>query len=64
MDGYAIYPCTTGWRSQLSASPAGLVNGLPVGMQIVGPPGSDPKILRLAEAFCDTFPLTGKPQIG
>ena len=31
--------------------PCGLVDGLPVGLQIVGPPGSDALILRAARAF-------------
>ena len=31
--------------------PCGLVDGLPVGLQIVGPPGSDALVLRAAQAF-------------
>ena len=35
-------------RSRRSACPAGEVDGLPVGLQIVGPPGSDEMLIALA----------------
>jgi aspartyl-tRNA(Asn)/glutamyl-tRNA(Gln) amidotransferase subunit A len=43
--------------------PCGFVDGLPVGLQIVGFPGSDPKVLRLAHAFCQAFPRSERPPV-
>ncbi len=39
--------------------PCGLVDGLPVGLQIVGPPGSDALVLRAAQAFHAAAPPLG-----
>jgi aspartyl-tRNA(Asn)/glutamyl-tRNA(Gln) amidotransferase subunit A len=45
--------------------PAGLSQGLPVGMQIMGPAFSEEVILNFAFAFEQTNPLKGlKPDIG
>ncbi len=44
--------------------PCGFVNGLPVGLQIVGFPGTDAKVLRLAQAFCRAFPRDERPPVG
>jgi Asp-tRNA(Asn)/Glu-tRNA(Gln) amidotransferase A subunit family amidase len=41
--------------------PCGFVDGLPVGLQIVGPPGSDARILRAANAFQKAFPRDERP---
>jgi aspartyl-tRNA(Asn)/glutamyl-tRNA(Gln) amidotransferase subunit A len=38
--------------------PCGFVDGLPVGLQIVGLPGSEDKLLRVANAFQVAFPHT------
>jgi Asp-tRNA(Asn)/Glu-tRNA(Gln) amidotransferase A subunit family amidase len=43
--------------------PCGFVDGLPVGLQIVGFPGSDPKILRLAQAFLEAYPRHEHPPV-
>ena len=43
--------------------PAGFVDGLPVGLQIVGPPGAEAKILRLAQAFLTAFPRPERPPV-
>jgi len=43
--------------------PAGFVNGLPVGLQFVGWPGDDSRLLRLAEAFLRAFPRREKPPV-
>jgi aspartyl-tRNA(Asn)/glutamyl-tRNA(Gln) amidotransferase subunit A len=41
--------------------PCGFVDGLPVGLQIVGPPSSEDKIFRVALAFQRAFPQDGHP---
>lgn len=43
--------------------PAGFVNGLPIGLQVVGPPRSEDKILRLAQAFRKAFPRPERPKV-
>ena len=43
--------------------PCGFVDGLPVGLQIVGPPGSDARIMRLAAAFQRAFPRDERPTV-
>lgn len=43
--------------------PIGFHNGLPVGLQIVGKPDSEPRMLALAEAYLAKFPQTAKPRI-
>jgi aspartyl-tRNA(Asn)/glutamyl-tRNA(Gln) amidotransferase subunit A len=61
---YAVY---TGQFNQLkfpaTSVPCGFVDGLPVGLQIVGFPGTDAKVLRLAQAFCEAFPQSRRPPI-
>ena len=44
--------------------PCGFVDSLPVGLQIVGFPGSDAKILRPAQAFLEAFPREERPPVG
>jgi amidase/aspartyl-tRNA(Asn)/glutamyl-tRNA(Gln) amidotransferase subunit A len=41
--------------------PVGFVDGLPVGMQVVGWPGDDDKVLRAAHAFLDASPREEHP---
>jgi Asp-tRNA(Asn)/Glu-tRNA(Gln) amidotransferase A subunit family amidase len=36
--------------------PCGFVDGLPVGMQIMAPPGDEATVLRLAKAFAEMRP--------
>jgi Asp-tRNA(Asn)/Glu-tRNA(Gln) amidotransferase A subunit family amidase len=44
--------------------PAGFVDGLPVGLQLVGWPGSEDKILRAAHSFLAAFPRVERPPTG
>ena len=41
--------------------PCGFVDGLPVGLQIVGPPSSEDRIFRAGRAFQNAFPQDGRP---
>ena len=42
--------------------PCGFVDGLPVGMQIVGKPGSEKKMFQVAQAFQKAFPQDARPE--
>lgn len=59
------YTCETfmfNWIALPAISvPIGLIDGMPVGMQIVGPPDSEPAMLRLAHAFLAANPYIGQP---
>ncbi|MFE2985664.1 amidase [Streptomyces sp. NPDC055092] len=44
--------------------PCGFVEGMPVGLQIVGPPNSEDRIFRLADAYQRAFPVTARPPVG
>jgi aspartyl-tRNA(Asn)/glutamyl-tRNA(Gln) amidotransferase subunit A len=43
--------------------PCGFIQGLPVGLQIAGPPGSEGRIFRAARAFQAAFPRTERPAV-
>jgi aspartyl-tRNA(Asn)/glutamyl-tRNA(Gln) amidotransferase subunit A len=43
--------------------PAGFIDGLPIGLQIVGPPRSEAKIFRVAHAFLKAFPRPEHPKV-
>ena len=61
---YTAYCGLFNWLKFPSVSvPCGFVDGLPVGLQIVGPSGSDARILRLARAFLLVFPRTERPPV-
>jgi Asp-tRNA(Asn)/Glu-tRNA(Gln) amidotransferase A subunit family amidase len=41
--------------------PCGFVDGLPIGLQIVGKPGSEKKMFQIAQAFQTAFPQDERP---
>jgi Asp-tRNA(Asn)/Glu-tRNA(Gln) amidotransferase A subunit family amidase len=43
--------------------PCGFVDGLPVGLQIIGLPGTEDRILRAAQAFHGAFPREERPPV-
>jgi Asp-tRNA(Asn)/Glu-tRNA(Gln) amidotransferase A subunit family amidase len=61
-NGYVVYTSLCNWlRFPAVSVPCGFVDGLPIGLQIIGPPGSDAKVLRLAHAFLQAFPRNEHP---
>ena len=58
--------CRSNLRDPAEAMPAfsvpcGFVDGLPVGMQVVGKPGTEAKMFRIAQAFQKAFPRDERP---
>jgi aspartyl-tRNA(Asn)/glutamyl-tRNA(Gln) amidotransferase subunit A len=43
--------------------PCGFVDGLPVGLQIMGLPGTEDAIFRAAQAFQAAFPRDERPPV-
>jgi aspartyl-tRNA(Asn)/glutamyl-tRNA(Gln) amidotransferase subunit A len=43
--------------------PAGFVDGLPVGLQIIGKPGDEDRVLRAAHAFLTAHPRSERPPV-
>lgn len=43
--------------------PCGFVDGMPVGLQLVGLPDSEPRLLQLAQAFLTRFPQGRRPAL-
>jgi aspartyl-tRNA(Asn)/glutamyl-tRNA(Gln) amidotransferase subunit A len=65
---FAPVYCSHTWMFNWLAFPAvsvpcAFVDGLPVGLQIVGPPGSDARVMRLAVAFQKAFPRDERPPV-
>lgn len=55
---YTSHTFMLNWLGMPAASvPCGLVGGLPVGLQVIGPPHGEPLILRAAAAFSKAFPM-------
>lgn len=61
-DSMVAYTALLNWIGFPAVSvPCGQVDGLPIGLQIIGLPGQDAKILRLADAFQQAFPFSARP---
>ena len=59
---YTSHVMMFNWLSMPAFSvPAGFVDGLPVGLQIVGKPGSEAKMFKIARAFQKAFPRNERP---
>ncbi len=59
---YTSHVMLFNWLSMPAFSvPAGFVDGLPVGLQIVGRPGSETKMFKIAQAFQKAFPRNERP---
>ena len=62
---YTSHTFMFNWLGMPAASvPCGFLGGLPIGLQIVGAPHSEPLILRAAAAFLKHFPRTERPDLG
>ena len=65
--GAMSYAAYTGQFNQMkfpaASVPCGFVDGLPVGLQIIGFAGNDSQVLRLAHAFCCAFPRHERPPL-
>ncbi|HEX5586946.1 MAG TPA: amidase [Acidimicrobiia bacterium] len=61
---YTSHTAMFNWlRFPAVSVPCGFVDGLPVGLQIVGPPGSEARILQAAQAFVRAFPRDERPTV-
>jgi Asp-tRNA(Asn)/Glu-tRNA(Gln) amidotransferase A subunit family amidase len=61
---YTSHTAMFNWLNFPAVSvPCGFVDGLPVGLQIVGLPGSEASIFRAAEAFQTAFPRPERPPV-
>jgi Asp-tRNA(Asn)/Glu-tRNA(Gln) amidotransferase A subunit family amidase len=59
---YTSHVMLFNWLSMPAFSvPAGFVDGLPVGLQIVGKPGSETKMFKIARAFQKAFSRDERP---
>ena len=59
---YVSHAMMQNWCSLPAFSvPAGFVEGLPVGLQIIGRPGTDALMFRIAQAFQRAFPRDERP---
>lgn len=48
-------------RATAASFPCGLVEGLPAGVQVIGPPGAEPIVLRICRALEVLVPAIGHP---
>lgn len=64
MGSYCSHTDMFNWLKFPAVSvPCGFVDGLPVGLQIAGPPGSEAKIFRAAYAYQQAFPQLAHPPV-
>lgn len=64
MGSYCSHTDMFNWLKFPAVSvPCGFVDGLPVGLQIAGPPGSEAKVFRAARAYQKAFPQLGRPSV-
>jgi Asp-tRNA(Asn)/Glu-tRNA(Gln) amidotransferase A subunit family amidase len=61
---YVSHAMLQNWCSMPAFSvPAGFVDGLPVGLQLIGRPGTDALMFRVAQAFQTAFPRPERPNV-
>lgn len=61
---YTIYTHMFNWLGFPAVSvPCGFLDGLPVGLQIVGPPEREALVLQAAAAFTQAFPRHERPRV-
>jgi len=64
MGSYCSHTDMFNWLKFPAVSvPCGFIDGLPVGLQIAGPPGSEAKVFRAAYAYQRAFPQLGHPTV-
>ncbi|MBU3992951.1 MAG: amidase [Alphaproteobacteria bacterium] len=64
MGSYCSHTDMFNWLKFPAVSvPCGFVDGLPVGLQIAGPPGSEARIFRAAFAYQRAFPQSSRPSM-
>jgi Asp-tRNA(Asn)/Glu-tRNA(Gln) amidotransferase A subunit family amidase len=60
---YTSHVMLLNWLAMPAFSvPCGFVDGLPVGMQIIGKPGTEVKMFQIAQAFQSAFPRKEHPR--
>jgi aspartyl-tRNA(Asn)/glutamyl-tRNA(Gln) amidotransferase subunit A len=61
---YTSHTAMLNWLKYPAVSvPCGFVDGLPVGLQIIGLPGSEARIFQAAHAFQSAFPRDDRPPV-
>jgi Asp-tRNA(Asn)/Glu-tRNA(Gln) amidotransferase A subunit family amidase len=61
---YTVYTHMFNWLGFPAVSvPCGYIDGLPIGLQIVGLPDREPKILQAAAAFMKAYPRNERPKV-
>jgi Asp-tRNA(Asn)/Glu-tRNA(Gln) amidotransferase A subunit family amidase len=50
-------------RLTAASYPCGLVEGLPVGLQVIGRAGAETTVLRICRALEEVQPWTGRPPV-
>jgi amidase/aspartyl-tRNA(Asn)/glutamyl-tRNA(Gln) amidotransferase subunit A len=61
---YTVYTHMFNWLGFPAVSvPCGFIDGLPIGLQIVGLPDREPKILQAVAAFLKAYPRNERPNV-